>query len=119
MGVEISTFPTLPASLQTVTLEGAQYQLRLTWRHRCQAWYLDLFTLAGVPLVLGRRLSPGWSPTMGLVIEDGPGGYLYVRGRDSYAREDLGATLRLLYYTAAEVAAVAEASDAGVAVDLV
>lgn len=110
MGVQLSTFPALPASIQTVTLEDEQFRVRLTWRHRCQAWYMDLYALDETPLLLGRRLSAGWSPNAGLVIENGPAGYFLVRGLDDYAREDLGANLRLLYYTSDEVAAVASAA---------
>ena len=118
MGVLLTTFPSLPASTQTVTLDAEQYRVRLTWRHRCQGWYLDLYTLAGVALLLGRRLSAQWSPNMGLVIEAGPDGYLFVRGTDEYVREDLGENLLLLYYTAAEVAAVADTTVSELRVDL-
>lgn len=118
MGVELSTFPSLPSSIQTMTLDGAQFRLRLTWRHRNQGWYLDLWTLAGTPLLLGRRLSAGWSPNLALVLEDGPDGFLYVRGLDGYAREDLGTSLRLMYYPASEIAALAPAADDSLSVAL-
>lgn len=113
MSLTLSTFPTLPASRQTVTLEGTQFRVRLTWRHRCRAWYLDLWTLAGTALALGRRLSPDWSPLLGFVLEGGPDGYLFVRGFDGYERLDLGKGVRLLYFTRAEV----QAAQATVTVD--
>lgn len=105
MGLELATFPTLPAFRQTVTLEGTQFRARLTWRERCQAWYLDVWTLDGTALALGRRLSAGWSPLFGLTIENAPDGLFLVRGEDAYIREDLGVNVRLLYYTRDELRA--------------
>ena len=65
MSVRISTFPTQPAAIQTVTLDDVSFRLRLTYRYRCAAWYLDLWTLDMAPLLLGQRLSPGWMPNAG------------------------------------------------------
>lgn len=110
MPLQLSTFPALPATTQTVTLDGAQYRVRLTWRHRCRAWYMDLLALDETPLVLGRRLSPGWSPNMGMVLDAGPPGLFFVRGSDDYARADLGTNLVLMYYSQAELQAVAAAA---------
>ncbi|MFA9271618.1 MAG: hypothetical protein ACEQSX_12835 [Baekduiaceae bacterium] len=107
MGLDLSTHAGLPQHTQTVTLDGTQFRMRLTWRHRLQGWYLDLYTLDETPLLLARRLSPGWSPNLGLAIEGGPDGVLLVTGFDGYVREDLGESLRLRYYTRAELAAAA------------
>lgn len=120
MPLQISTFHALPASIQTVTLDGVQYRLRLTWRHRCRAWFMDLLALDESPLVLGRRLSAGWAPNVGMVLTGGPPGLFFVRGGDGYERADLGTNLSLMYYSQAELqdaAAVAVASD-GLTVEL-
>lgn len=105
MGLDIATFPELPQHTQTVTLDETQFRLRLTWLPRLQGWYLDLYALDETPLLLGRRLNPGWAVNAGLVVEGGPEGLLLVSGTDGYAREDLGRSLRLTYYTRAELQA--------------
>lgn len=108
----IATFPAIARTIQTVTIGESQYRLGLTWRERTASWYLDLAALDGTPLALGVRLSAGWAPLAGLLIEDGPsGGMLYVRGLDGYARADLGDGLRLLWYTDAEIEAARAADD--------
>lgn len=114
MGALLPTFPAVPQVEYTVTLEGRQFRLEFTWRRRLQAWYVSLYALDGTPLALGRRLSAGWDPFFGFVIEDGPDGIFLTRGTDGYAREDLGVNLRLLYFTRAELAAaqVAPSADA-------
>ena len=104
MSVSLRAFPTQPATIQTVSLDGVSFRVRLTYRYRLSAWYLDLWTLDMTPLLLGQRLSAGWSPTAGYDLPDGPNGYLYVSGLDGYARDDLGAGLQLLYFTRAEMA---------------
>ena len=105
MSVQIAAFPSQPATIQSATLDGVSYHLRLTWNYRLAAWYLDLWTLDMTPIRLGQRLSPGWSPTAGYDLPDAPAGQLYVRGLDGYARDDLGAGLVLLYFTEAELQA--------------
>lgn len=71
---------------------------------------MDLMALDGTPLVSGRRLSAGWSPLAGLVVEDGPPGMFFARGGDGYAQTDLGRSLVLMYYSQAEMQAAAAAS---------
>ncbi len=119
MGLQLSAFPSLPQSTQTVTLEGTQFRARFTWRHRCQAWYLDLYSLDGTAIALGRRLSPGWGPVFGLSVVEGPEGLLLVHGTDGYAREDLGAGLHVRYFTRDELrAAQAAEEDDGVVIEV-
>lgn len=105
MSTQIAAFPSQPALIQSVTLDGVSFRLRLTYRYRCASWYLDLWTLDMTPLLLGQRLSPGWSPTAGYDLPDGPTGWFYVRGIDGYARDDLGAGLVLSYFNRADLAA--------------
>lgn len=111
MSVQIATFAAQPAAIQSVTLDGVQFRLRLTYRYRCAAWYLDLWTLDMTPLLLGQRLAAGWSPTAGYDLVDGPDGWLYVRGADGYDRADLGSGLVLLYFSQAEMEAAAAAAE--------
>lgn len=85
----------LPAHRYRVTLSGVEFGLRFTFRDRTSSWYLDLFDVDGNPLALGRRLSPGYSPLLGVAVDRGPSGYLLVTGSDPYEREGI----RLFYVT--------------------
>ncbi len=105
----ISTFPLLPDTTQTVTLNAVQYRLRLYWRDRLAGWYVDLVSLAGEGIALGRRVSPG-----SIAVPDVhrieavklPGGGLLAFGDlFAYVREDLGATVKVLFFTPDEVPA--------------
>lgn len=104
-GRVIAPTPTLDRATQTVTLEDVQYRLTLTWRARPAGWYLDLYLLDGTPVALGRRLCAGFPVVIGGTIANAPPGMLFVRGSDGYARADLGVSLFLIYYSAAEITA--------------
>lgn len=103
MAQQLTLYPQLPASRQTVTLGGERFQLRFVWKERMSCWYMDVRTQTGGPLALGLRVSPLWSPLLGLKPEGGPTGHFYVRGHDGYAREDLGDTLLIRYYEESEI----------------
>ena len=92
-----------PADTQTVTIGGVQYRARFTWRTRTASWYLDLWKLDGTALALGRRLSPGWGPLIGLSIDGAPDSWLYLSGPDEYRRDHAGSSLQVRFYTQAEV----------------
>jgi hypothetical protein len=102
MGRVLSLDPVVPSYLRTFTLGGTDYRIALTWRERTGSWYLDLYDAEEAPLALGRRVSPGWSPLLGLDIDGGPEGMLFVRGPEPYRREDLGAGLRIIFYPTSE-----------------
>lgn len=122
MPLKISTFPSQPDSIQTVTLGTITVRIRLTWRQRCQAWYLDLEGLDGSRILSGARLSPGWGPGAGLLrgVAGAPSGLFYVRGNDGYLRGDLGSGLILEWFSPEELAAAAPAAaaDSGIRVVL-
>lgn len=103
----------IPAQRYSVALDGVQYGVRLVYRERTASWYLDLRDEQGVPLVLGRRLSPGWSPVHGMITA-GPLGSLFVFGSDPYDRHEI----ELYYFTAAELAAVPTDESALLPVEL-
>jgi hypothetical protein len=48
-----------------------------------------------VPIMRGARLSPGWSPTFGLVCNTDIGGMFAVNGTDGYSQAALGSQLTL------------------------
>lgn len=103
MGREIHGFPELPSHTQTVVLGASQFTIRFTFRDRTGAWYLDLWTVDGDPVILGRRLSVDWSPLLGLALDNAPEGVLFVRGPDGYVREELGDDLLLIFYPLSEL----------------
>lgn len=72
--------------------------IRYVWSERLDAWYVDILTRAGEPLILGRRMSAGWMPWQGVVLEGLPSGVVLIRGQDDYARDDLGDSVRLVSY---------------------
>ena len=109
MPVRLPIFSEVPAHTYTIALDGVQYEIRLVYRARTASWYLDLRDENGVELVLGRRLSPGSSPTGGVIV-DGPPGVIAPFGADPYDRHEL----ELWYFEAAELA---EARVAAVAQD--
>ncbi len=111
MGRVLSLDSVVPAYLQTFTLGGTDYRIGLTWRERTASWYLDLYDAEEAPLALGRRVSPGWSPLLGLSIEGGPDGVLMVRGPEPYMRDGLGAGLRIIFYPTSEFPAATPSDD--------
>ena len=99
----IQVFPELPAHLQSITLGETQFSLRLTWRERTRAWYVDLLAANGTPIMQGQRVSPGWAIGAGLRPVGRPDGVLLIRGPAVYNREDLGGTVELVFYPTNEL----------------
>lgn len=104
MGKLITTFGDRPSKEAVFTLGSAQYRIRVYWRARLFGWYLDLLALDGSALMSGRRLSPGYSPTLAIHVEGEPAGRLFVTGPDPYSRSMLDdGVVQLLYYEPSEV----------------
>ncbi len=100
MGQIITVFPEQPSFQQSLTLDGVQFSLRLTFYERPSqsGWYADLFDATRAPIFAGQRLSPGWGLGLGLLPEGAPTGVLFVRGPSRYERFDLGDTVQIVYY---------------------
>lgn len=119
MGRLIAGFPAVPSHIQTVTLGGRQYRIRCTYRERTASWYVDLFDRDGNPIATGRRMSPGWALLSAVGLPGAPEGVLYVRGADGYSRDELGRSLRLVFYPTSELPAPPDlAALEGVTVEL-
>jgi hypothetical protein len=103
MGQILTVHPTIPAERQTVTLGGARYDLRLTWRDRTASWYADLWDATGAPIWLGQRVTPGWGLGTGLVVAGEPDGIFVVRGPSDFERLDLGAAVKIAFYPTSEL----------------
>lgn len=115
MAVEVlQAFPGVPSFRYRVTLDGVRFDVRFTWFERRRGWFLDVWTADGTPIVSGRRLSPGSSPLIGLGLDDDPAGLLYVSGPDPYNQADLGASLRVVYVSSADL--VSTVADDGLTV---
>ena len=121
MPLKISTFPAQPESIQTVALGGVSVRIRLIWRQRCQAWYLDLEGLDGARILSGARLSPGWGPGVGQLrgVAGAPPGMFFVSGNEGYLRGDLGKGLILEWFSDAELAAFAPATTVKTGISVV
>ena len=109
MPLQLATFNAITTNVQTVTLGQAQYGVGLRYNLPMRAWYMDLSDGNGVPIMQGARLSPGWSPTFGLVCNTNMGGMFAVNGTDGYSQAALGSQLTLWWWTQAELQAVADA----------
>ena len=103
MAIQFALFPSIPKTTQTVSIDGVQYQITLTWLQRPQSWYMDLALLDGTEIVNGQRLSPGWGPLFRLLPELAPTGTFLVTGPDPYNQDTLGERLFLRYYGEDEI----------------
>ena len=98
-------FPQFSAFVFRMELNGIRLQFRMTFRERTKSWYLDMFESNGDPLMLGKRLSPFWSPTFGAARISGLiEGSIFVRGNEGYKQEDLSRELDVWYIPKADLA---------------
>lgn len=98
----------LPSYTQSVDLDGSRWTMRISWRPRISAWYCDLYTRNGDPVVLGRPILAGRQ--LNFSVANGPPGRFLAIGEDP-SRTSLGTACRLLYYSADEVAALSPELD--------
>jgi len=111
----LPAFVAQPSTIYSITLDNARHRARLTWRERQQAWYLDLYTQAGVAIARGRRLSGRFDPMAGVLQANQPPGAFLVFG-DLRQRDELGTEDGLLlYYDESEIPPE-EANDLGIRV---
>jgi hypothetical protein len=87
---------------QSVSLGGVEVQLATRWAEGPGAWYMDVLTSAGVPIVSGMRVTPG-----GYIWQDGqnpllPPGSLAATGPDPYRREQMGQDVQVIYLAPGE-----------------
>jgi|GEM_PF-3417282 hypothetical protein len=100
---ELPSFVSQPSTIFTHTMDDTRYRVRLTWRARQQAWYMDIYTQDMTPIAKGRRLSGRSDPLVGVLQASQPPGAFLVFG-DLRQREELGTEDgRLLYYSESEI----------------
>lgn len=104
------TIPCDPTSTHydlQVTLDGAVYTLEFRWNTRDAAWYMDVKTAAGDPVVSGRRIVIDFP--LGQRSRDPrrpPGTFVALDSSGKGAEPgigDLGARVQLIYFEASEV----------------
>ena len=97
MPQSMPVFPDLPAVSYIITLDGARYRLRFTYRERTASWYLDVETQGGEPIATGRRMSGRFNPLDGVAAVERPPGAFLIRGNLA-TRDQLGTEDGLLIY---------------------
>jgi hypothetical protein len=113
MAVEIPLPQSTPHFRQRTQLDGVSYHLEFNWNGRQALWYLSIFDEALTPLLQGVALtmqrpllargnSTALPPGVLMLIDSGLGTAV-----EEATLEDLGVRCRLIYVTAAEVAAAA------------
>jgi hypothetical protein len=102
---------------QRTTLDGREYILRFVYASRTDSWTLHVSDESSVPIALGRRIVPG-TDLLGLVTDPRrpPGSIVAVdfsgEGREPGLGE-LGTSVILYYFDAAERASIAAEADGG------
>lgn len=96
----------------STALDGSQFVIDLSWSHRSESWYLDIYAVQGqgtdlVPVLASARLSCWYPLLLGVVNEVRPAGELMVWDMTGLGNDpthtDLGSRVLLAYYTAAEL----------------
>ena len=108
----IPTFQTDPEFEERVLLGNRRFILKFMFLDRTRAWYIDLLRDDRTPIVIGRRVSPGWGPLFGIPVDEGPDGLVYVRGIDPYLRADLGSTLLVVFLPREDIPVTVPSSEA-------
>jgi hypothetical protein len=110
MPLQITAFPAIQSSVQSVTLGTLRVGIGLVWNRALQGWYLDVFAADGSRLIVGRRLCPSFAPNFGMAFEVTElQGLFVVDGTDGYTQGALGSQLQLRWYSPEELQAVANA----------
>jgi len=99
--------------VNVITLPTGVFTFTWTWRVRQAGWYVSIVEdSTGTTLLSGARLCPGLALFGSRLATSGFVGFLFCKGVDEYTRADLfTGKLRVLYMTAAELAAFVATAD--------
>lgn len=90
-----------------VVLDGAVFTLELRWNTRDEAWYMDLRTEAGDPILTSVKVVVDWPLAGRCVDARRPAGALFAIDTSSERRDpgkdDLGSRVILVYFESAEL----------------
>lgn len=103
----------------TIALDGRTYIVNVMWNGRDESWHMDLLLSDSTPVAMGMKLTANWNPlrTFRGQANVPPGAFVVIdtaadttaenTGTADPGRADLGVNrrVRLLYYTADELAA--------------
>lgn len=102
--------PTPPGAIvREVTLSDFDVQIELMWNQRIERWTINLLDEAGDPVIAGKTLEVGvllndgytgtrWPPGLLVAFREG-------EGVGTVGREELGAAVKLAWYSADEIEA--------------
>lgn len=107
----IPTDTELASYRMTVTLDGSDYVLDFEWSQREACWYVSLLDQNEAPIAMGIKIVVEWDLLRLCVNDARPLGKLVAhdtsgQGLDA-GFDELGTRVELLYFEAADVAAVA------------
>jgi hypothetical protein len=106
-----SDYPS-PVRETLVTLDDAVYRLVLTYMDRQVCWYMSIYDSDDNTIISGQALHPGAYIFPRRVGEGRPSGMLYLldlsKDSEETSIDALGKTQVLIYYSAAETAALKE-----------
>jgi len=96
---EMHTFPHISSVSLLSKFGPTQWEYSFTFRARTQSWYMDIRRLSGEALMLGRRISQSWMPTIGYgALWELMEGVLWVIGDNGpYIQSDLGKSIKVWY----------------------
>lgn len=111
MPQEIPLNSEAPVDEFTIVLDGALYRFRILWNGRAERWTAELQDAAGAPLLSSAPILAD-APIFEEAVEGAPPGRFLVVDTEGAGtppgRDELGARVVMLYYTAAEVASGVE-----------
>lgn len=103
----------IPFWTQRVTLEGRDFYLRAEWNQRDSRWYLGMSDAKEVVIYQPRKVVADWDLLRVIVDRRRPPGFLFARDMTGQGLppglDDFGTRVLLLYYTRAEMLALANA----------
>lgn len=106
------TPPTVAHQRKSYSVDGVT--LFMTWHfsERGEGWRIDVLDENEDPIIMGRRLSPGWNPFIRVKDNRMPPGEFYVRSPfDPIGRTGFDNGAALVYFTRAEADALGDIAN--------
>lgn len=107
--IDITKTPTDGEITFDVELDGATYRMQFSYADCSQLWYLSIFLQTGTvitPITQGVACVAAVPLLADVQVADRPAGELLLSGDRDPGRDELGSFVKLLYFDAAEMAAI-------------